>query len=198
MSHNLRIRKIIGTLAILLPVLLIVFNVVYDEKAIQSSISHYYYTPAIGVFATVLGFIALFLILYKGYDRYDQVACVIAGATAVGIILFPTSPNEDSLFGWGIDTNTLHFIFSGIFFVDLAVISLFLFTKSMGYKTVQKRKRNRVYRVCGVVILSVVLAIASTHRVGFYWLTFWLEWIGILAFGVAWLVKGEAVLKDKL
>jgi hypothetical protein len=26
---------------------------------------------------------------------------------------------------------------------------------------------------------------------------FWLEWIALVAFGVSWLVKGKAILKDK-
>jgi hypothetical protein len=63
--------------------------------------------------------------------------------------------------------------------------------------------RNRVYRVCGWLMLACVAGIAvfkltlsdawvRDHRV-----VFWLETIAITAFGVSWLVKGEAILADE-
>lgn len=194
---NIITRRIIGILAMSLPVLLILTNILFGVKAVQDSISHYYYTPAIGAFALVLGFTAMFLIIYKGYDRFDRVACFIAGVSAIGIILFPTNANEDSLFSWHTNTNIIHFVFSGVFFITLAVISLFLFTKSIGYATEQKIRRNALYRICGIIILSATVLIVLFHFAKIYWVTLWLEWIGIIAFGISWLTKGETILKDK-
>jgi len=87
----------------------------------------------------------------------------------------------------------------------LSAISLFLFTKSKGVViTKQKIRRNRIYRICGVIMLVciVVLALYANVRDSLPWLkqykpVFWLESVALLAFGVSWLVKGGLFLMDK-
>ena len=90
-----------------------------------------------------------------------------------------------------------------MFFLIIALTSIFLFTKSRGKKTKEKKIRNRIYRSCGIIIMACMLLIGY-----FGWFAgepdgnnkfkpvFWLEWIALLAFGISWLIKGEIVLKD--
>ncbi len=95
----------------------------------------------------------------------------------------------------------IHFISALVFFLTLAYISLFLFTKSShppSDRPVPKKNRNRIYRICGYVMLGCIALIALY----FFWLeewypglsaydpVFWLESVALWAFGFSWLTKG--------
>jgi len=88
----------------------------------------------------------------------------------------------------------------------IAYFCLFLFTKSdQGALSANKLKCNQVYRVCAFIILTCLvfigiysfLPITITNQIDTYNPIFWLESIAIIAFGFAWLVKGEAIMKDQ-
>ena len=103
-------------------------------------------------------------------------------------------------------------MFAAGFFLTLAYFSLYLFTKSDREKTPKKRQRNRVYRACGYVMLLALALIALEVSIQYLELLpdaalrmienldprFWLESIAMLAFGVSWWVKGEAILRDEI
>jgi putative copper export protein len=66
--------------------------------------------------------------------------------------------------------------------------------------------RNRIYRICGaamaVCIVLMALYFILPGSIGGplsrYNAVFWLETIAIVSFGISWLVKGEAILKDEV
>jgi hypothetical protein len=131
----------------------------------------------------------------------------LAGVFVLCIALFPTSKNEDTScvirtladLPWRIN---VHYISAALFYVTLAYMSLFLFTKSAGIKTKQKIARNRVYRVCGVMILVAILMILLEDfipalKAATFHPTFCFEWVANLSYGISWLIKGEFLLKDK-
>jgi hypothetical protein len=68
--------------------------------------------------------------------------------------------------------------------------------------TARKRQRNRVYTACGYTILVCIgLAVVDLTFLKDSVLqtidpVFWLESAAVLAFGVSWLTKGEAILAD--
>jgi hypothetical protein len=206
------IRKAIGFLGILLPAILLLGNFTLGKcHSIENSISHYYYTTMGDVFVGILCAVALFLIAYKGYDKLDGRACNLAGICALGIAFFPTEVDANSncnniQIANAMNLSVVHYISAALFFTTLALISLFLFTKTGNAEniSIQKVKRNRIYKVCGVIMLTSIVLIAC---VGFipaigsklqdYKPVFVLEWIALIAFGVSWLVKGELVLGDK-
>ena len=93
---------------------------------------------------------------------------------------------------------------SAAFNVSWLVLSLVLFRKTDPTKlmTPQKKKRNKVYAVCGVLILVAIAGsgISFLFRDSaffeLYAPVFWFESLAVVSFGVSWLTKGEAILTD--
>jgi len=199
----LHLRKAIGIIAVALPFVLSIGKIILEGHGIQSSISHYYYTDMRNVFVGCLFAIGIFLLSYRGYEWRDRLAGVFACICALGVALFPTTPepiqlasHHQKLIG------TLHFIFAGSLFLTLAYFALFLFKKGRPNPTPRKRMRNRVYTACGIIILLCIVAIAGvktllkdTPIIALHPI-FWLESLAILAFGISWFTKGEGILKD--
>jgi hypothetical protein len=196
------LRRAIGIIGLALPVVLIVGNLIWPHGVLLDSISAAYYSPLRGVLIGSLSAVGVFLVAYRGYGRIDDVTGDIAGTAAIGAALFPTSP----LVGASAAQNAvdvLHNAFAGVFFLALVVFCLFLFPRDVGAPTPAKRERDAVYRATGVTIFVaiVLLGITTFTSVGAgLHPKLWLETIAILAFGVAWAVKGEAlgVLRDRV
>lgn len=197
----LTLRKIIGFLGIgLVPVIIIGTFFTDHTHSVYISISAYYYSGMRNEFEGIICGIALFLLSYHGYAWIDSLASKLAGLFALGIAFFPTSQSNDK----SDITSTLHYVFAAIFFAILACMSIFLFTKTnKPVITPEKKKRNRIYRICGIVILVCVagipvLGIPSIHQhIAFIKPTLILETFTLTAFGFSWLTKGEFLLKDK-
>ena len=78
-------------------------------------------------------------------------------------------------------------------------MSIFIFTKSDRKKenqTERKRLRNKIYRTCGVLMIVAMIIIAINPG-GMDNLVFWMEALAVELFGFSWLVKGEALFRDK-
>jgi hypothetical protein len=199
----LTLRKFIGLIGILLPFALVIIHILLARQAeMQGSMSGYYYTDVRGVLVGSLCAIGVFLFAYRGYDAWDDILTNAAGVFAIGVALFPTAPPNPS--PRARDIGYVHLTCAGLLFAVLAVIALWQFTKTVpGTKrTAQKMKRDVVYRACGIVIaLCLILVPIESLVIGapiqrFHPL-FWLEAVAVVAFGVAWLVKGQAILKDQ-
>jgi len=197
------LRKAVGYLGIALPFVLAFGKILLEGGGIQKSISTYYYTGMRDVLVGTLCAIAVFLMSYTGYERKDDLLGDLAGIFAIGVALFPTTPANplpgDKVIG------ALHLLFAASFFLTLACISLCLFTKTNPKRAPTRRKlqRNTVYRVCGYTILACLALIAAValapggNAIQQLDPRFWLESIAVVAFGVSWLTKGEALLKDE-
>ena len=201
----LTIRKAVGYLGIFFPVVLALGNWLIRDCGLNDSVSSYYYSIMGCFFDGTLCAVGLFLFTYKGYDRVDQWSSNAGGLFALCIVFFRTNgggrcsvltlPDSDFL-------NTAHYLSAGLFFVTMACISLFLFTKTSGSPTKQKLRRNRVYKACGIIMLVFMslipcLKIKSIPPAFFNYVPeFWFESIVLWAFGFSWLTKGEGLLKD--
>ncbi len=199
----MRLRKTIGFLGFLFPLILLVTTCLFgEERVFLVSISDYYFTRAGDIFVGIIFAISFFLIAYKGYDAKDQWLTNTAGFFSILAAVLPTSPPVDLYDRIGIlpesDARVIaHYVCAAIFFFLLAYISYFQFTKSKGIGTKEKEERNSVYRTCAIVMVASVLLIPVFVRIpGLPNATFWLEWIALAAFGFSWLTKGEFVLAD--
>lgn len=203
------LRKAVGWLGICLPLALVLGTAIAANCIrLQDTISHYYYTASGDLFVGVLCAVALFLFSYKGYEGdSDHFWTSLAGFFSLCIALFPTNNNStDTCAVIHLPDNSLrrliHYVSAAAFFLILAGVSLFLFTRCKGEITPEKKLRNKIYITCGLVILAAVVSIGIYGLVkgesqwGRYKPVFWLEWVALFAFGVSWLVKGEIVLKD--
>ncbi len=219
----LTLRKGIGYLGTALPFILGIGGMLLAEPGLRSSISAYYHTGLGDVFVGTICVIGIFLFAYKGYEPKDDWAGDFACFCAIGLALFSTVPDKVDLSrGIGLTVSpptaetletiaVAHAVFAAGFFLTLAYFSICLFTKSEGEKTPKKRQRDRVYKACGYAILVAIALIAlggsiqkldllpedTLSTIASLDPVFWLESIAIVAFGVSWSVKGEAILRDE-
>jgi hypothetical protein len=194
----LALRKAVGWIGILLPfVLMLGSSLVFREKPVLKTISLYYHSGMRDVFVGSICAIALFLFFYRGYDKKDNRAGNMAGFFAVGIALFPTSKAGPQ--NW---VGIVHFICAVVFFIILSGISTFLFTRGKTNPTSQKLTRNKIYLICGLVMIGSLIAI-MIYFVFFDFensescFVFWAETVALIAFGVSWLTKGGTLYPDK-
>ena len=194
----LTLRKVIGILAIAFPFLLIIGGFMGGLTGIELSLSAYYWTTANILFVSMLITFGIFLLSYNGYDKKDMILTTVAGLAMLLVAIFPMVGGTNYLFAFisSSVTNAIHYVMATITFTLLGIMSFFQFTKTgENETTVAKEKRNKVYKICGIIIFASILGMVVTLFLPFN-LTFILESIILWAFGVSWLVKGEAILKD--
>jgi magnesium-transporting ATPase (P-type) len=198
----LGLRKMIGIIGIMLPLVLVLGRMIFESPGILDSISAYYYSVMRDVFVGSLCAVAVFLLSYR-YDWLDDIAGDFAGVCAIGVAFFPTAPDVGAT-EQQVVIGELHLLFAACFFLTLAFFALVLFRKTDQQKkpTRQKQWRNMVYLFCGLAILvCIALLVLAQFLRGNPQLqplhpVFWLESLAIMAFGIAWFVKGETILKD--
>lgn len=201
------LRVTVGVLGMAMPLLLYAGGRLIFGFGVRGSLSAYYHTDMRDVLVGILFALGVFLFAYKGYGRVDTIAGYLACFFAVGVALFPTL-REGETSELAMRVSVLHHIFAAGFLLTLTYFSYFLFTKSNkkpSELTPQKRLRNTVYRVCGVVMFLCVVLLGiyvllfggEGPFLGLSVPIFWLETLAILAFGVSWFVKSEVILKDE-
>lgn len=229
--HLRTLRKAIGFLGLALPFALVAGENLRDrflsESAevgrwiVEGSISAYYHTGMREVFVAILSALGIFLLCYKGPQMWDVLAAKIAGAFALLVALFPTHEPSREASDTGVrapDSVTLfsgpnafdptfvgyvHYAAAAVFFITIALMSVFLFTKSLGEPTPRKLLRNRIFRLCGIAILFAIALIAVDKLfLAGMWSTqssfvFWMETIAVTAFGISWLTKAEVLFGDR-
>lgn len=204
------LRRLVGVLGMLLPVILYFLLLFSNHNHYPlSSISHYYYTRWSSVFVIIIGLLAFFLLIYKGPKLIDFYLSTFAGLFALALILFPTSNlcNSDGKYAVTFlpenhAREIFHYVSAAIFLACLALMSLFLFTKSKELnpeeRPAEKQLRNKIFRTCGGVMVAAMLIILIG---GFfevipieiyerYRLTFTMETVAVESFGISWLIKG--------
>lgn len=192
------LRKAVGWIGILLPfTLMIGVFVIFKGNVIQESISHYYYTGMRDVFVGGICAVALFLFFYSGYDKWDNWVGNFAALFAIGLAWFPTTELGPST--W---IGKVHFTCATLFFLTLAGFSLFLFTIKGKDPTPQKLTRNKIYVICGLIMIACLISIAIYYNFMHVdnsgsSFVFWAETVALIAFGVSWLTKGGALHPDK-
>jgi hypothetical protein len=197
---TIRLRKTVGWLGMLLPIIVLVlcliFQCVPGGHIFPDSISQtYYFEPTVTPFMGILIAASILLMCYKGYEKIDDIINTLTGFAGLCICLFPcangsevyvgTFQLHEDISGW------IHNISAVIFFVLLAYNVLFLFTKSSGIMTENKKKRNIIYRICGIGMAVSLLSIVLVNVFSIYAGTWLVEAFALGFFGVAFLTKAD-------
>jgi len=205
----LSMRRMVGILAIGLPFIIVLGGLVETGSIIQGSLSSYYYTNMRDFLVGLIFAVAIFLISYKGYELIDDIVTNLSGVFALGIIAYPTSMFSNQVVRVGVFqtpddvSQYIHLVFSILFLLSLAFNSIFLFTRHSGNPSREKKKRNKIYASCGIVMVLSVIGMVT--YIVFYSHTFLakgrpvliFETIALISFGVSWLVKGHTLFRDK-
>ena len=205
-----RLLKYIGILSFSLPLILIIGTVIGSEcDLILHSVSAYYHSVMGDFFVGALCAISFCMYAYEGYDSTDNIMSSIAGVALLGVAFFPTTvcgQIENCLDG-NAESNligNIHYVSAAIVFLILAFFCLVQFVKGDKPFRKAKQKRNLIYRICGGLILFSILAIVVysfylkkqfPNLINFS-LVFWFEALALMSFSVAWLIKGEVMLRD--
>ena len=196
-------RQAIGYLGLALPIMLVQMvrlrpNAPSDNWS-GDSISAYYWTGAVPLFAGLLAALSLFLLTYRGYAnesyKYDRAAAVIAGTAAAVVALFPTWPPSGvaPLPWWADWIGVTHIVAAVTLFSMFAIFSLWLFRKTAPGEqpSRDKRLRNGIYLGCGLGIVASMVWAVVARRMGHS--IFWPESFALIFFACSWLVKGQAL-----
>jgi len=190
-------RRGMALLAAAFPVIFLTSSFVLDRTTFQTSISAYYWTLDLerNIFVGFLCAIGVFLLLYKGYNWFEDRVLDVAGVSAVGIAFFPM----DKLGDCTSSGTSAHGVFAVIFFACISIICIFMSKHSL--KDIYDLHRlvifRRAYRWCsGIMIGSVTVAVLSRLLPEEYVLflcqkslIFWVEAFGVWAFSAFWYIK---------
>lgn len=205
MINTVRLRNSLGILGMLLPWLVFGLSFVAPEYTgyighlipVDSISATYYISTCMSPFMIILGAAGLLLISYRGYDKQDDIICTLAGIFGLMICIFPCDMGgvlTDVRVGMfalpSHISGIIHNLSAVAFFLLLAYNSLFLFTKSSGDMTEKKKKRNIIFRVCGI---GMVLSLAAIFVARFYGGTWLVEMFALTFFGVSWLTKSNSI-----
>lgn len=203
---TIRLRKTVGWLGMLLPIIVLVLCLIFQcvpGHVFPDSISAtYYFAPTITPFMGILIAASILLICYKGYEMIDDVINTLTGIAGLCICLFPCSNPEMYKMGLIPDyvgtfqmpvniSGWIHNISAVLFFGLLAYNVIFLFTKSSGEMTKNKKIRNIIYRVCGIGMVVALLAIVLVSVFNIWGGTWLVEAVALFFFGIAFLTKAD-------
>lgn len=188
--NTVRLRAMIGWLGLILPWIVVILIWKFPP-----SISATWYTNACTPFMIILGSASILLMCYQGYEKIDDVINTLTGVAGLGICLFPCSVDElESATKVGTFmipmniSNIIHSVCAITFFVLLAYNSIFLFTKSKGEMTKNKKIRNIIYRVCGIGMVASFLILLLPN---FYIKVWLMEAIALFFFALSFLTKAD-------
>ena len=207
-------QKILGILGIMLPTLSVGFGLIgfyfgKNEPGWYESISATYYANSKMMMIGLLFAMSLYYWAYKGYDTLDDVVTKLCAAMAMLIVAFPcadgraTTEEIVGLFCLPLKVSGIVHTVSATILYVLFFVQTLRFTKHGDVVTEQKKKRNKVYYTCMVLMVIGMTFILLTNVIGALKPLHYFVLIGEcflqLAFGTAWLVKAGCItrLNDK-
>jgi protein-S-isoprenylcysteine O-methyltransferase Ste14 len=193
------LRLLVGCIAVSIPIIVTII-----AKTELASISASYYTDARDAFVGLLFVVAAFLWAYNGHTKHQKISSKIASIAAIGVAVFPTTCDM-TVFHHVCDVNSgsfsgaAHYVFAAILFIVLSIFCFVFFQQGLKDQDGKKKRRSRIYFICGVVMVVAMLLLVSTNvfdyaaKFGWTSVVFWAEAAALIAFGVAWIVAGKAI-----
>ncbi|MEE4288455.1 MAG: hypothetical protein V2J14_03720 [Erythrobacter sp.] len=176
----------IGLLALLIP---IVLPLVGGYEG-HFSISYFYHVPvARNWFVGLLFAVGVFLILFQGLSRAENLLLSLAGVFLILVALVPTGTDQcnESLFSW-------HAAFALAFFACLFVVAIFFSKSRLDYILWPplRARFKRAYDATGCLMIGLPILAYGVHLVdgrdcGHE--IYWIEFAAIAAFSAFWFVK---------
>jgi hypothetical protein len=208
------LRRLIGWVGLLMPFVVHGGAYIHEDIDFTNSISAYYYTGMRDVFVSTLVLVGAFLCCYRTETRVDSILAKITGLAAIGIGLFPMDPfyapqvlerfpsmGQKDLCYAGTGILGFHIYFVGAFFL-LAIYMVGWSFRYVGPRGIadpeQKSRRNKIYAVSAVVMAASMVAVLVIKSIDKTGSIFWPETIAVVSFGIAWLVKGQVVVRDRV
>lgn len=196
----LLLRKAIGWIGTLLPIVVIVGDAAFSSGPLPNSLSDYYYTPMRNILVGSLCVLGVFLVLYDVSVRVDRWITNATGVGVLGVAFLPGSPAVPHLSTSQEVIGNLHVFFAAIAFVGLAATMWrFAAAISDGPDAPPPSPRAAVlYRasacvMLGFVILSGVAILLPLSAQNSTLAIYDFEALAIFTFGITWLVKGRAM-----
>jgi len=204
------LRRGIGLLAIALPLILAIGGYVVHRLPLQDSISAYYHAfvptsqpPGLldvagnGVmrnwFVGILWAIGVFLYLYRGFGRRENIALNIGGLLLVVVAMFPM----DWTCGSSCPKVSVHGVAAILFFLAIGYVCIFRSGDTLGLiKNPGDREfYRRWYRIIGIImwVFPLVVAVLEFFKLRPFGTRtiFFVEVAGIWTFSAYWLLKNR-------
>lgn len=194
-------RFVLGIICGLLPVCCILFGLFGAQDAVLGeewwySISATYFSNSQAWMIGSLVLASFFFATYKGYDLGDRVLTIISSVSSLCIVIFPCKNevfDRCGLFMLPTRVSTvLHNVSAAVLFASFAIMILTQFTKG------QNKVRNRIYYVCGSIIVLFMISQVVTSILDIRWMTWVNEFFMLEAFAVAWIIKSRASLRKQV
>ena len=198
MINTKQLRCLIGGLGMALPIIVVALSLIYGY-GFPDSISETYFIPTcIAPFMIILGSAGMLLVCYRGYNFMDNILNTAAGVFAWGVCLFPCAAQSGRIGTFQLDAGTsdiIHMVSALLFFGILAYNSLFQFTRGMPVPTPNKKKRNIIFRICGIGMIAsfVLLPITYLDIINIPHAIWVIEFIALQFFGISWITKANCI-----
>jgi hypothetical protein len=154
----LGIRRSLGIIALLLPLVLGPFGYLILGVDFQENMSSFYHTTLRDVFVGAMCAMGSFLFCYHGYDSLENWTGNLAACSAIGVAFCPLEPNSDPLLQSTV-VGYLHTFSGALFFTTLAIFSLYHFPRGhfgLRLKT-RDEQRDAIYFASGLTIVGCMV-----------------------------------------
>jgi uncharacterized membrane protein YiaA len=143
-------------------------------------------------FIGLLFAIAAFMLAYNGRSRAQMIMSKIAAIAALGVALYPCKcDTHDEI------SPHVHGISAAVLFMVLAFFCWVFYRRARGKGHAQAQIRATIYLICGAGMLVSILVLAIGNFSGAFKgiprITFYGEALGLVSFGVSWLVSSRVL-----
>lgn len=191
------VKLIIGVIALSLAAI----EYFLTDGSIKSISASYHYPYSDVPRNILIGFlfaIGALMLTYNGKkpDQKKQMfISKVGGISAFFIALFPCScgSRPDDL------VSKIHFGAAALLFIILAIFCYYFFKRAWDKPGRVPRMRAYIYAICGIAITLSIAAIPIDYLLGgairakIPELAFWVEYVGLVSFAIAWLVASRHI-----
>lgn len=187
-THTMRL--IVGVIAILMPILVLVFA----QTELESISAGYCATDnARNIFVGCLFAISAFFLSYNGHNRREMCLSKVAAIAAASIALFPCECASEL----GRFISGVHYVSAAVMFLILTYFCLAFNRRAKAKSSAESKRRAWIYGVCGLVMLlalsAMVYGLTPDGVTRFPRIIFVAEQILLYAFGISWLVASQTL-----